>query len=65
MTALDRIREASRVLAELTRDAVADHGPTELAYALAAARYEAYLGLPPDPATWALAGIPLGPEGDA
>lgn len=65
VTARQVVERACDVLRLLTADAVADHGDTELAYALAAARYEAWLGLPPDPQTWALAGLPLPATGDA
>ena len=58
MTLDEHIRRSrGAILSELTRDAVADHGDTELAYALAAARYEAVIGIPLDPRTWEAAGL--------
>jgi hypothetical protein len=47
-------------LSEITRDAIAECGDCERAYALAAARYELALGLPLDPPTWEAAGLTAG-----
>lgn len=53
-------RDRGAILSELTRDAIADHGDCELAYALAAYRYEVILGIPADPPTWAEGGLCAG-----
>jgi hypothetical protein len=56
-------------LSEITREAIAECGDCERAYALAAARYETLIGLPLDPPTWEAAGLLAGwsaqPQGEA
>ena len=56
----DHLRRRGAVLSQITAEAVAEHGDTDRAYALAAARYGVVLGLPMDPPTWEAAGLLAG-----